>query len=188
MLNANEAELPALIASIIANPEPRKEEAFLIKPTSVVYIGPVTLLKKDVLKTFELIVCCRAIDLEQFPVDQRRSFFVLPCHDDGKLGSRDLRKYLPGLEQYLRAQISTGKRVLFACSTGQNLSVGVALVALCLFFDDYGMVRILSEKERTSVSKLFIRKRLAWITQSMIETNLSRATLQAVHHFLMSLQ
>jgi tRNA A64-2'-O-ribosylphosphate transferase len=58
----------------------------------------------------------------------------------GKHGSRSLRNELPRLEAFIKELATYGKqpRLLFACKTGKDLSVGMALTALCLYFDDDG--------------------------------------------------
>lgn len=56
----------------------------------------------------------------------------------GKLGSRALRTELPRVPPFISSLAARAEspRILFACSTGKDLSVGVTLVVLCLFFDD----------------------------------------------------
>ena len=58
----------------------------------------------------------------------------------GKLGSKALREQLPSLLPFMkaiRAKLSV-PRLLFACKTGKDHSVGVALATLCLFFAEEG--------------------------------------------------
>lgn len=56
----------------------------------------------------------------------------------GKLGSRALRSELPRVPPFILAITSRtpSPKILFSCATGTDLSVGVALVVLCLFFND----------------------------------------------------
>ena len=64
-------------------------------------------------------------------------YLHLPC-GDGKLGSRALRSHLPRVPPFI-ASLPTSShppKILFASSAGKDLAVGVALTALCLFFDD----------------------------------------------------
>lgn len=58
----------------------------------------------------------------------------------GKFGSRSLRNQLPRISPFIAKLPPRGEhpRVLFACATGRDLSVGVALAALCLYFDEDG--------------------------------------------------
>ena len=57
---------------------------------------------------------------------------------EGKIGSRNLRFYFPKLTPFIAAlpRHDGAPKILFACSTGQDLSVGVALATLCSFFDE----------------------------------------------------
>ena len=61
----------------------------------------------------------------------------------GKFGSRTLRHQLSRLRPFIEKIASQRQhpRLLFACSTGRDLSVGVALTVLCLYFDDDGKLR-----------------------------------------------
>ncbi len=56
----------------------------------------------------------------------------------GKLGSRALRSQLSRIPPFIAGLSDHGlpPKILFACPTGKDLSVGVALAVLCLFFDD----------------------------------------------------
>ena len=66
-------------------------------------------------------------------------FLYLESHT-GKLGSRTLRDQLPRLRPFMEkiALRTQYPRLLFGCDTGRDLSVGVALTVLCLYFDDDG--------------------------------------------------
>ncbi|KAL8685715.1 MAG: hypothetical protein Q9218_007585 [Villophora microphyllina] len=120
----------------------------------------------------------------------------------GKLGSRALRNLLrlvsPFLSSLLQPQpLSTPSpphnkipKILFTCPTGRDLAVGAALVGLCHFFDNEGWLKESEDgnvegEDIRGIDKLFIRKRLAWITTSKPDANPSRETLQAVNAFLM---
>ena len=56
----------------------------------------------------------------------------------GKLGSRALRSQLPHIPPFIANLPNSGcaPKILFLCATGKDLSIGVALAVLCLFFDD----------------------------------------------------
>jgi len=91
---------------------------------------------------------------------------------------------------------------LVTCETGTDLSVGVALMLLCLFYDQGGQVKVVSDSHSDPdqsaanllqthppeklVDKSFIRQRLAWIMSSQSSANPSRSTLQSVNAFLMA--
>lgn len=127
-----------------------------------------------------------------------------------KLGSRDLRTKLSKVHTFISSHLHHHYRhqeqekeqeqeqtprprlpqILITCNTGKNLSIGVALVILCLFYTDNGTFQPPITKPQTNtnnesaIDKTFIRKRLAWITESMADANPSRSTLQAVNSFL----
>lgn len=59
----------------------------------------------------------------------------------GKLGSRALRNELCRIEPFVASLVSGSDdnnvpQILFACPTGRDLAVGVALVFICLFLDN----------------------------------------------------
>ncbi|MCJ1405776.1 hypothetical protein MMC11_009006 [Xylographa trunciseda] len=103
----------------------------------------------------------------------------------GKLGSRTLRDQLPRIKPFIEkiATQTQHPRLLFACSTGRDLSVGVALTVLCLFFDDAGNFD--SDISPEPLTKDYIRRRLSWIIASKHDANPARATLRSVNAFLM---
>jgi tRNA A64-2'-O-ribosylphosphate transferase len=83
------------------------------------------------------------------------------------------------------AQGQEGRKVLVVCSSGNEVAPAVALVVLCLYYDDEGRFRRLSAEERAGVDKAYIKRRLAWISASRAEANPARAALNAVNSFLM---
>lgn len=72
-------------------------------------------------------------------VKVKANMLVLSC-GIGKLGSRALRSQLPRVSPFIVSldKHSTNPRILFTCSTGTDLSAGVALAVLCLYFNDSG--------------------------------------------------
>ena len=174
-----EEDLPMTIASLIANNNTitHIEDHRLIKPTSTLYIGPSW---ADSPNNFDLIVDCTASSGSGGP-----EVLAVGCRE-GKLGSRDLRDKLPAIKDFIRAALAreSSPRILVTCPSCKDLSAGVALMLLCLFYDENG-------KENTNlnasyIDKAYIKKRLAWISSSMPDANPSRATLQSVNSFLMA--
>ncbi|KAJ3516535.1 hypothetical protein NLJ89_g1056 [Agrocybe chaxingu] len=111
----------------------------------------------------------------------------------GKRGQAHfLRIVLPTTSRFIRENLHNGETVCIACESGKDLSVGVALAALQLFFRDDGTLRDLGtvsfEKDMTAkaFSKNSIRTRLEWIIASRPQANPSRATLKRVNEFLLS--
>jgi tRNA A64-2'-O-ribosylphosphate transferase len=107
-----------------------------------------------------------------------------------KLGSRGLRLALPSIatfaeKAFIRIQDNNElNRCIISCESGTDLSIGVALALLCLFFDENGIL-LENGSKNTRIDKLFIRRRLGWISTSLPDANPSRATLQSVNSFLM---
>ena len=59
----------------------------------------------------------------------------------GKLGSRDLRKSLDKVREFVGARLGldSSLSLLVVCETGKDLSAGTLLAIICLFFNDDGM-------------------------------------------------
>lgn len=69
--------------------------------------------------------------------DPDPSLFI-PAHEGKKGQSHFLLKVLPPSVDFIRRNLRSGRSVCIVCETGKDLSVGVALVALQLFFADDG--------------------------------------------------
>lgn len=105
----------------------------------------------------------------------------------GKRGQKVFsERVLPRAIPFVGAQLTRGKAVCICCDSGKDASVGVALAALQLFFDDAG--QFLQPENRASVviDKKSISTRLQWIITSRPQANPSRATLKKVNEFLMT--
>lgn len=64
---------------------------------------------------------------------------ALPAPHPGKKGQHHLlRTLLPRGTAFLGAQLALGRAVCVLCDDGKDLSVGLAVAALQLFFDDSG--------------------------------------------------
>lgn len=123
---------------------------------------------------------------------------------EGKRGQKQLlADVIPRSVFFIDQQLSRGSRVCICCDTGKDSSVGVALVALQLYFDDDGefielehrktrrTCRIINLKQMTDFAaakagKSSVHTRLQWIITSMPQANPSRATLKRVNEFLMT--
>jgi tRNA A64-2'-O-ribosylphosphate transferase len=109
----------------------------------------------------------------------------LKCREK-KLGSRDLRAELLKLVPFL-STLDRAENIYVACPDGKDLSVGVGLAILCLFFNGEGdFIPHKTDVYTLEITKPFIRQRLAWILTSIPQANPSRATLQSVNDFLFS--
>ncbi|KAI0343279.1 initiator tRNA phosphoribosyl transferase [Trametopsis cervina] len=106
----------------------------------------------------------------------------------GKRGqSMFLEAILPRSLPFIDSYLSQGSTVCISCDSGRDASVGVALAALQLLFDDSGQYTGVDERKVLPVpDKQAISKRLQWIIASRAQANPSRATLKRVNEFLMT--
>lgn len=75
------------------------------------------------------------------------------------------------------------RRIVIACESGKDLSVGTALAISCYLFDEKGNFR--QPETDTSFTKTLVKSRLGSIMTAHPEANPSRSTLQSVNSFLM---
>ncbi|KAI0741054.1 initiator tRNA phosphoribosyl transferase [Earliella scabrosa] len=96
-----------------------------------------------------------------------------------------LQHVLPEATRYIKARLAERHTVCVCCDSGRDASVGVALAALQLFFDEKGEP-VVERQAAVPASKESIRTRLQWIIASRPAANPSRATLKRVNEFLLS--
>lgn len=140
LLDAGDNELPSLIQNFInlEKDSDTIEGCVLITPTKNVYLGTLAAVKRA--QDFAVVVFCSDMRSDLVLADEEQlkgKILDLKC-GSGKLGSRALRGKLSAVSAFVSA-LTTGlkcPKILFVCSTGNDLAVGVALVVLCLFFDD----------------------------------------------------
>ncbi len=141
LLLATNEELPDLIRELMISEMETKsehEDVISILPLRNIYLS--TLAAATQKGNFDAIIFCigndaNNIDWKELP--KKTKILSLKC-GSGKLGSRALRAELSVVPPFISALASQidSPRILFACPTGKDLSVGVALVVLCLFFND----------------------------------------------------
>ena len=221
LLNTPESELESLIQMFIADALKDRTGAAAVRiaPTSNLYIAKASIdelivpssptLTEDqlgnrsgqkVIEKFDMVISCSKSG--GFRPKGGGGAIDLACRT-GKLGSRDLRDKLGPVQDFvkLRLQRDPTASILVTCETGRDLCVGVALMLLCLFYDDDGSVMLRPDLRTFSkvdsngdhvrssgietMDKLFIRRRLAWIVSSQSDANPSRTTLQSINGFLM---
>lgn len=217
LLNTPESELENLIQMFIADAlKDRKGAAAVqVAPTSNLYIAKAGIdelivpnspthtehqlgnrPEQKAIKKYDMVISCSKSG------GGRGGAIDLACRT-GKLGSRDLRDKLGPAQDFvkLRLQRDPTASILVTCETGRDLCVGVALMLLCLFYDDDGSVMLRPDLRTFSkadsngdhvwssgietMNKSFIRRRLAWIVSSHSDANPSRTTLQSINGFLM---
>ena len=110
----------------------------LIKPTNCVFIGSSNRVGDTTPAEYDAVIVCSPEADENLKSRWKERYIHLAC-PAGKLGGRLLRKELPKMQETF-IKLKTFQRVFFYCSTGTDASVGAALVALCLYFDEDGML------------------------------------------------
>ncbi|KAJ5966398.1 hypothetical protein N7481_013112 [Penicillium waksmanii] len=189
----SEEELPALIGELIASSGPGQGEGqgqgnvARIAPTRNLFIG-VSSGGMGEAGSYDLVIDCNdngTGEGEEGGSKPSCKKLNLGCAS-GKLGSRDLRKSLDRVREFVAREFAedSSRSLLVTCENGKDLSAGTLLAIICLFYNDQGEFDI-SQGER-SVGKQYIRQRLAWIVSSKHDVNPSRSTLQSVNAFLMS--
>ncbi|MDI1491612.1 MAG: tRNA A64-2'-O-ribosylphosphate transferase [Ramalina farinacea] len=161
------------------------------------FVGP-TPSTGGVLHGFDIVIVCAdtrpsddaIIHNLQQQTDPWTKILRLPC-GKGKPGSRALRAQLPRLIPFIDSFDLCISRILVACDTDGDLSLGVALALSCLYFDNRGFMR---SRRGGEIDKDMINSRLMGIMGSMVAMHkaskprpakFSRATLQSVKAFLM---
>ncbi|CAD6439917.1 8e9907bd-18a3-46cf-b78b-239872a1a82e [Sclerotinia trifoliorum] len=200
LFETSEEDLPELIETLIDQSSSSlgsNTKLRLVKPTSCLSISTL-----DGVSSLENITgTCTIILLPK--VTPRDTWHTSPTRMDiglgsKKVGSKNLRAALKDITSFIMQTLQNltdspshepstpHSQITIACESGQDLSIGVALALLCLYFNDNGALELRSEEDLSTVNKDFIRRRLSWISTSMPDANPSRATLQSVNSFLMS--
>lgn len=78
-----------------------------------------------------------ASSMQDKPVSKSRKVYI-PVVTGKKGQSHFLQTTLPTATALIRDRLAEGKRICIVCESGKDLSVGVALAALQLFFQDNG--------------------------------------------------
>lgn len=133
LLKASEDELLDLVRSL-AKPSDAGDNSVditLVKPTKTIYVGSLA-SAETYGNDYEIIVNCSTR-----PFSGGGAFRVIDFPvPDGKKGSgvlrNDLRKIIGLLDKDM------GKKMIFACLSGNDMASAVALVILCLYYDNEG--------------------------------------------------
>ena len=141
LLASHQEDIPDLIQELITMDQDNRtadSDAVKIGPTRL-YIGTLSSVREA--EHYDGLVVCGGtlpFKLDQEGKDAKKmATLVLPC-GNGKLGSRALRSQFFRIPPFITSLPDCGlpPKILFMCPTGKDLSVGVMLVVLCLFFDD----------------------------------------------------
>ncbi|GAB7342549.1 hypothetical protein MBLNU457_g0727t1 [Dothideomycetes sp. NU457] len=184
LLDTAEDELPSLIAEIVQNQSAGITQSTLVRPTTQLYVS--TLDSALVSLDDVTVLITISPQAPSLPEGTDTKHIHLTCAA-GKVGSRQLRHEIPKIQPVLDAVLNdaatrSSARILVACPSGKDHSIGVALAVLCLYADDQG--DLVPRNDRT-MTKDYIKQRLSWLSVSMPDANPSRTTLQSVNAVLL---
>ncbi|KAI1802949.1 initiator tRNA phosphoribosyl transferase [Daldinia bambusicola] len=198
LLSTPEADLPDLVRSLVANsaadvsaPGPRE-----VAPSLFVSCLPLTEASTSS-STCTITIHSNTTDPSTWVKSPSFMEVGIGKH---KLASRNLRLALPNINDFVRRFLqrepdsnssleglatssSEKRRILIACETGKDLSVGIALALSCQNFDSEGNIK--PDARLSGHTKSDIRVKLSRIMTAFPEANPSRATLQSVNSYLM---
>lgn len=133
--NTPEDDLPDLIQRLVSEHKQLDvaRDATLVAPTKNLFITSVG--AANATSGYDLVIDCNGSPAEG---DVKR--LGLGC-DTGKLGSRDLRKSLDKVRDFVvaRFEANPDPSLLVTCESGKDLSAGTLLAIICLFYNDEGM-------------------------------------------------
>ncbi|KAJ9631727.1 tRNA A64-2'-O-ribosylphosphate transferase [Taxawa tesnikishii (nom. ined.)] len=191
LLRTSEESLPSLISSLTQLASsvsvPR---CALIEPTRQVYLGTLdaAALSATSADFAAVITASPTPDPTLASTLTGTKHLHLPL-SLGKVGSRQLRHELPELLPFLVPLLTSDPdaRVLVACPSGKDHSVGIALAILCLLANEQGDLAPGEGGNGSGrgLNKQTIKQRLSWIMVSVPDANPSRATLQSVNALLL---
>jgi tRNA A64-2'-O-ribosylphosphate transferase len=196
LISTSESELPDLIERLVsrdASSGQVGEGLRCVKPTSNIFVAPTAALadKHTGADTCTIVLLRKVTGENVWQASPTWMDVGLGPH---KVGSRNIRTALPFMidfiEKILFPESKDGngeakeKHIIIACESGKDLSIGVALAIMCLFFDDNGGL-LRDGRRKAKIDKNFIRSRLGWISTSMPDANPSGATIQSVNSYLM---
>jgi len=194
--STSESELPDLIESLVrreASSGQVGEGLRCVKPTSNLFVAPIAALAEKHIgaDTYTIVLLQKVTEETVWRTAPTRIDVGLGPH---KVGSRNMRTALPFITDFIEKILFPEtkdknievkeKHIIVACESGKDLSIGVVLSILCLFFNDDGLL-LKDGRRRTKIDKNFIRSRLGWISTSMPDANPSGATIQSVNSYLM---
>jgi tRNA A64-2'-O-ribosylphosphate transferase len=135
-----EEDLPDVIGRLVGEfkADNVSADVTVIAPTRNLFIGEAGAGDRG----FDLVIDCNGVpnvdDEGRGEGEGKR--LNLGCAS-GKLGSRDLRKSLDKVREFVGARLGADSSLclLVVCETGKDLSAGTLLAIICLFFNDDGM-------------------------------------------------
>lgn len=187
LLSTDESELPDVIERLVGKLGGEVGGGGGMRgvvPCERLFVGPISAVESQANAAITVVLTPKVTDKSTWHTSPTRMDIGL---GHSKLGSRNLRTALPSIISFLDGALSTStaeaRKIIIACETGKDHSIGVALVVLCLFCDEKGE---LQGRRGERVHKEFIRERMGWIGQALPDANPARATLQSVNAVLMA--
>jgi len=203
LLSADRAALPSLVQSLtettsdsvhaaVPTPVAQVRGRILVGAISGLPLPPCSTLHSHSARTAFVIVNATASADSQAneSISDKENDCIRMHLPEGKKGQTAfLETVLPRSIQFIGLQLSQGAQVCICCATGKDVSAGIAVAALQLFFDEAGCY--LSDKQeqaasRASANKQSIHTRLQWVISSRPQVNPSRATLKRVNEFILT--
>lgn len=200
LLSADRALLSSLVSRIVSTPQASpgvvsNAERNRLPPTAISKVAGRLMLcttsdlpVASVTETNMVLCIFLASSQENLVGDPN---LYLPVISGKKGASHFLQVVLPRSMEFIQQHLAAGKNICVACESGKDLSVGVVLTALQLFFRDDGSLNLTTAGGGKRIieggmDKASIRTRLEWIIASRPEANPSRTTLKRVNEFLLT--
>ena len=181
--NTPEEELPELIKQLVGEYKLHDvaQDATRIAPTGNLFIASTGSV--DAANKYDLVIDCNGPAVEG---DVKR--LGLGC-ESGKLGSRDLRKSLDKVRDFVctRLEKDSGLSLLVVCESGKDLSAGTLLAIVCLFYNDEGMyampLRVMYSSARSNDGNkqlIISHRRLRCLTEQAFDQQAVHSTASGV--------
>ena len=142
----SEEELEVTIQKLVASKrEGKLDHSEAIRPTlksAPIHIGTLDALKTHTSRYDCMVLCSdtKASDRSESASHLGKTYVLTLDCGKGKAASRSIRNQMPRLISFLE-HVKSEKpypSILVTCASGKDLSIGVALTILCLYYDDEG--------------------------------------------------
>lgn len=216
-LSADRTHLPDLVAQILSTPRTKPAPvsdyetiSTVVKVQGRLLVGVISDLpdvstRIAIQDNLVYVILTPSEDL--IPPIKSDPSLVVPTYAGKKGQSHFLHRVLPPAVEFIGRHLRSGLNVCIVCENGRDLSIGVALVALQLFFTDDGSflpqdrdsndngtlhsnewygAKLTVVIPLVAINKSSIRTRLEWLIASRPQANPSRATLKRVNEYLLT--
>lgn len=137
LFSTDEEDLPGVIEHLVEDHRKQDvgKQATLVSPTKNLYISQTDPRLNDSGR-YDLVIDCNSAP-EAVRDNPKR--LNLGC-GHSKLGSRDLRKHLDRVRDFVGSQLGEdpARSLLVTCESGKDLSPAALLAVLCLFYNEDG--------------------------------------------------